>query len=149
MLLTRPLFAVLFFCAAMSAVSTTPATGQTADVPTADGNAIVAVIQSQLTALQADQAAKAFSFASPGIQSMFGTPDRFMQMVRSGYAAVYRPREVQFLDLVIDQGRLAQRVLFVGPDGVPVLAYYYMERQPDGSWRISGVTLRQSEDRTT
>ena len=80
---------------------------------------------------------------------MFGTPDRFMNMVRSGYAAVYRPREVQFLDLVIDQGRLAQRVLFVGPDGVPVLAYYYMERQPDGSWRISGVTLRKSADRTT
>lgn len=149
MLLPRPLFVALLLFAALSAVSITAAKGQTTDLPGADGNAIVAVIQKQLAALQADQAAKAFSFASPGIQSMFGTPDRFMQMVRSGYAAVYRPREVQFLDLVIDQGRLAQRVLFVGPDGVPVLAYYYMERQPDGSWRISGVTLRQSGDRTT
>ncbi len=145
----RTPFAILLLFAALTAVSTMPARGQANDPPGADGNAIVAVIQSQLAALQADQAAKAFSFASPGIQSMFGTPDRFMQMVRSGYAAVYRPREVQFLDLVIDQGELAQRVLFVGPDGVPVLAYYYMERQPDGSWRISGVTLRKSDDRTT
>lgn len=146
---SRTPFVILLLFAALSAVSTMPARGQASDLPGADGNAIVAVIQSQLAALQADQAAKAFSFASPGIQSMFGTPDRFMQMVRSGYAAVYRPREVQFLDLVIDQGELAQRVLFVGPDGVPVLAYYYMERQPDGSWRISGVTLRKSDDRTT
>ncbi len=82
-------------------------------------------------------------------RAMFGTPDRFMQMVRTGYGAVYRPREVQFLDLVVEQGELAQRVLFVGPDGVPVIAYYFMERQPDGSWRISGVTLRPSDDRTT
>lgn len=147
--LTRSSSAILLLSALLSALSIMPASGQSTELPKADGNAIVAVIQSQLSALQADQAAKAFSYASPGIQSMFGTPDRFMQMVRSGYRAVYRPREVQFLDLVIDQGRLAQRVLFVGPDGVPVLAYYFMERQPDGSWRISGVTLRHSDDRTT
>lgn len=149
MSLPRPFLAFLLLSAILSTALVMPASGQTTDLPEADGNAIVAVIQSQLSALQADQAVKAFSYASPGIQSMFGTPDRFMQMVRSGYPAVYRPREVRFLDLVIEQGRLAQRVLFVGPDGVPVLAYYYMERQPDGSWRISGVTLRQSDDRTT
>ena len=106
-------------------------------------------LQGQLNAFQSDQAAKAFSYASPGIQSMFQTPDRFMQMVRTGYSAVYRPQEVQFLDLVVEQGQLAQRVLFVGPDGVPVIAYYFMEQQPDGSWRISGVSLRRSDDRTT
>ena len=142
--LSRPLIPILLLLMTVVAM---PARGQ--EAPPADGNAIVSVIQSQLDAFKGDRAVEAFGYASPGIQAMFGTPDRFMQMVRTGYGAVYRPREVQFLDLVVEQGELAQRVLFVGPDGVPVIAYYFMERQPDGSWRISGVTLRPSNDRTT
>lgn len=144
--LSRPLFALLLLVFALPAA---PAFGQASPKVDAEGNQIVAVIQNQLNAFQADKAAEAFSYASPGIQSMFQTPDRFMQMVRAGYMAVYRPREVQFLDLVIDRGKLAQRVLFVGPDGVPVIAYYYMEKQADGSWRIGGVALRPSADKTT
>ena len=144
--LFRPLPAILVLIAALTGA---PAWSQNAQPSDAEGNAIVAVIQSQLDAFKGDRAAEAFGYASPGIQAMFQTPDRFMQMVRTGYGAVYRPREVQFLDLVVEGGQLAQRVLFVGPDGVPVIAYYSMERQPDGSWRISGVTLRPSDDRTT
>ncbi|NNG02916.1 MAG: DUF4864 domain-containing protein [Inquilinus sp.] len=119
------------------------------NAPKADKSGIVKVIQGQLAAFQADRAADAFSYASPGIQAMFGTPDRFMEMVRGGYMPVYRPREVQFLDLVVEGGRLAQRVLLVGPDGLPVVAWYFMEKQADGAWRIDGVELRGSEDRTT
>lgn len=142
----RPLIAVLLLAVALPAAA---ARSQPADGSDADGNAIVSVIRSQLDAFKADRAAEAFGYASPGIQSMFQTPDRFMQMVRSGYGPVYRPREVQFLDLMVERGELVQRVLFVGPDGVPVIAHYVMERQPDGSWRIAGVTLRPSDDRTT
>ncbi len=141
--LFRPFPAILVLIATLS---TAPAWSQPSE---ADGNAIVSVIQSQLEAFQGDRAVEAFGYASPGIQAMFQTPDRFMQMVRTGYGAVYRPREVQFLDLIVERGELAQRVLFVGPDGVPVIAHYYMERQPDGSWRISGVTLHPADDRTT
>ena len=35
----------------------------------------------------------------------------------------------------------AQRVLVVGPDGVPVIAVYPMQRMPDGSWLINGCFL--------
>ncbi len=146
MLLSRPLPTILLLIVALAAI---PASGQAPAPTDQDGNAIVAVIQSQLDAFQGDRAVEAFGYASPGIQAMFQTPDRFMQMVRSGYRAVYRPREVQFLDRIVERGALAQRVLFVGPDGVPVIAHYYMERQPDGSWRISGVTLHPTDDRTS
>ena len=144
--LLRPLSTLFVLVAVLAAP---PAWSQKGSSAAADGNAIVAVIQSQLDAFQGDRAVEAFGYASPGIQAMFQTPDRFMQMVRSGYGAVYRPREVQFLDLIVERGELAQRVLFVGPDGIAVIAHYYMERQPDGSWRISGVTLHPAEDRTT
>jgi hypothetical protein len=115
----------------------------------ADAAAIRGVIEAQLKAFQADDGAQAFSYASPAIQSIFKDPDTFMSMVRAGYQPVYRPREVEFRDLVPVQGRLTQRVLVVGPDGVPVVAQYVMERQPDGSWRIDGCTLERSAEQTT
>ena len=62
-------------------------------------------------------------------------------MVRDGYSAVYRPRQVEFLDLVEIGGEPVQRVYVVGPDGRALLALYTMERQADGSWRIAGRVL--------
>jgi Domain of unknown function (DUF4864) len=115
----------------------------------ADAAAIREVIEAQLKAFQADDGAQAFSYASPAIQSIFKDPDTFMSMVRAGYQPVYRPREVEFRDLVPVQGRLTQRVLVVGPDGVPVMAQYVMERQPDGSWRIDACVLERSAEQTT
>jgi hypothetical protein len=114
-----------------------------------DRTAIHDVVQRQLEAFQRDDGVAAFAFASPGIQAMFGTPENFLGMVRSGYAPVYRPREVEFQNLVDDGGRLTQRVLLVGPDGEVVVAHYYMERQGDGSWRISGCELMGSEQQSS
>jgi hypothetical protein len=114
----------------------------------ADKAAIVGVIQRQLDAFQGDRAAEAFGYASPGIQRMFGTADNFMTMVRQGYPQVYRPRSVDFRELVTTEGRIVQKVLFVGPDGVPVVADYIMQRQPDGSWRIDGCSLERGTDQS-
>ena len=130
----------------MSLTIALPATGTAQS--DAERNAIVQVIQGQLAAFQADNGALAFGFASPGIQRMFGTPERFMAMVRTGYAPVYRPRSAEFLDLNTSARGPVQEVLFIGPDGVPVIARYYMEQQPDGSWRINGVSLHQTDDTT-
>jgi hypothetical protein len=106
-------------------------------------------IESQLLAFQRDDGERAFSFASPGIRRKFANTGIFMAMVRNGYPAVYRPREVEFRDLRAEAGRLLQEVLFVGPDGRPVLAVYEMQQQPDGSWRIDGVTLARAADEMT
>jgi hypothetical protein len=115
-------------------------------VSEADRAAIRAIIGQQLQAFRRDDGAAAFAFASPAIQAMFRTPERFMAMVRTGYLPVYRPREVEFRDVVAFQGQPTQRVLLVGPDNVPVVAYYMMQRQPAGSWRINGCVLMGAED---
>ena len=120
-----------------------------ATVSDADRTSIRGVIESQLAAFQRDDGAEAFSYAAPGIQRKFGNPDIFMQMVRSGYAMVYRPQEVQILDLRINGNTIQQDVLFVGPDGKPVIAVYTMQQQEDGSWRIAGVYLRAVPQETT
>ena len=106
------------------------------------------VIQGQMDAFRRDDGQTAFSFASPDIRRMFQTPEIFMSMVRQGYAPVYRPREVEFREVVERDGKVVQRVYVVGPDGVPVIALYIMERQSNGSWKIGGCTLLKSDDVT-
>ena len=107
----------------------------------ADAAAIRAVVSGQIEALRHDDAAGAFSRASPGIQAMFGTPGHFLAMVRQGYAPVYRPRSVRFGALSEEDGALTQRVELVGADGDTATALYSMEHEADGSWRIAGCTL--------
>jgi hypothetical protein len=142
--MVRALFAILLMLA-LSTAGPSPAPAQ-ALPGEADQATIRGVIADQLAAFQRDDGPAAFAFASPFIQQKFGTPEIFMQMVRTGYQPVYRPREVQFRELVTEGGRLYQKVYIVGPDGQPVLALYEMQRQPDGSWRINGCILTKSPD---
>lgn len=106
-----------------------------------DRTAIRSVIERQLEAFQNDDAETAFSFATSGIQATFQTPGNFLRMVKIYYEAVYRPRSVVFDDLALVNGDLAQPVLVLDPNGVPMRALYLMENQPDGSWRINGCYL--------
>jgi len=55
------------------------------DIPSAQS-----IIRAQEQAFARDDAATAYGFASPAIQSFYRSPDGFMSMVRNGYAPVYR-----------------------------------------------------------
>ena len=118
---------------------------EVADLSAADRQAIQGVISGQLEAFQGDQDTRAFGYASPHIQSMFGNSAHFMAMVRQGYPPVYRPRGVEFGPLASEDGRIVQHVELVGPDGSGALALYTMERESDGTWRIDGCALTKSE----
>jgi hypothetical protein len=135
---------VLFLTGAQ-AFAQTPAT----DIGAADRGAIRSVIESQIAAFRRDDGAGAFAFASPTIKRMFGTPENFMDMVRGGYPQVYRPSSVGFGELMRAGDTLVQLVDIVGPDGLPVIAVYEMQRQPDGSWQINGCSLMRPPERTT
>ena len=111
--------------------------------------AIVKVIQGQLDAFRRDDGKAAFSYASPDIQAIFGTPENFMKMVRKGYAPVYRPKLVIFLDLVQIRGIIIQRVHLVGPGNRPWIAHYPMIQMPGGEWRTGGCFLQKVKGGTT
>ncbi len=98
-------------------------------------------IQSQMTAFMADDAATAYGFAAPSIQSYFGSPGRFMDMVRSGYLPVYRPSNVRFGKFAERDGQLLQEVRLTGPKGQDWVALYTLQAQDDGSLRITGCQL--------
>ena len=56
------------------------------------GNAIEAVIADQIAAFRTNDLERAFSHASPMIQSKFRTPEIFGQMVSRGYPMIWRPQ---------------------------------------------------------
>ncbi len=103
------------------------------------------VIQGQIDAFGANDVAKAFSFASPMIQGLFGTPQNFGTMVQNGYPMVWRPGDVRFSDLRDLGGRKVQSVLITDLRGVDYIADYEMIETPDG-WQINGVSIRKATD---
>jgi len=122
---------------------TTPAAAQ--ELGSGDRQAIQSVIERQVDAFRREDGTAAFGYATPDLQQQFGSAEIFMQMVRSGYQPVYRPRSFRFQELKTIDGVPTQLVHVVGPDGVAKLALYFMKLQPDGSWRISGCVLLDYE----
>jgi hypothetical protein len=98
-------------------------------------------IERQLNAFLADDAATAYSFAAPNITARFPTDAIFMDMVRQGYRPVYRPRSWSFGPTRENAGPIEQIVHLVDAEGVQWVARYTLERQPDGSWKITGCYL--------
>ena len=113
-----------------------------------EGAAIRSVIERQLEAFRRDDAAAAYAFAAPGIQRLFPSQDIFLQMVRQGYLPVYRPKSYSFEAMKDLGGGIAQSVRIVDEQGVAWLAFYTMEKQPDGSWLISGCSLVKAPDQS-
>lgn len=114
----------------------------------ADRSAIRGIVQDQIEAFKSDDAARAFSHAAPSLQRMFGSQERFMALVREGYKPVYRPRSYTFGEVKDGPDGPNLSVEIQDGDGVDWVALYTLERQPDGSWRISGCFLLKAPGQT-
>jgi hypothetical protein len=116
----------------------------------AEVNAAQQSIDAQLQALLRDDPATAYSYAAPNVKRIFPTVDAFMNMVTNGYPPVRRPKTYAFgKSQEMAAGQIAQQVLLVGPDGKDYEALYTLELQPDGTFRITGVSLRASNALST
>ena len=102
-------------------------------------------IQNQLNAFQADDFATAFTYASPNIKGIFGTPENFGAMVSEGYPMVHRPAAVKMLELREVAGNLWQRVMITDEAGKTHMLDYQMVETPEG-WQINGVQLLRAPD---
>ncbi len=111
------------------------------DITATDRLAIRRVIVRQLEAFRRDDPETAFSLASPDIQAQFRTVKTFIATVRKSFEPLYRPRSVLFRDLTWMSDCPTQRVTVMSRDGRLLMAYYLMERQSNGNWRIHGCEL--------
>ena len=117
-------------------------------VSSADARAIRKVIEAQLDAFRRDDAARAFSYATPGIRELFGSPETFMAMVKTSYPVVYRPSSVVFQAPAMEGSELVQLVRMTDADGHAWIARYPMLRDGKGPWRINGCQLARVPGQT-
>ncbi|MEK1933054.1 MAG: DUF4864 domain-containing protein [Pararhizobium sp.] len=101
------------------------------------------IIQDQIEAFLNDDAATAYSFASPQIKAKFPDKTIFFDMVKRGYAPVYRPGNFAFGRSKVAGDTIVQEVLISGPDGKDWTALYFLAKQPDGTYKINGVQMLQ------
>ena len=118
-----------------------------AEVSAADARGVKTAVQGQLAAFAADDARKAYSFAAPSIQAMFGSPDRFMAMVRAQYPMVHRAAAVSFFQPQAEGDAVVQRVQVTDAAGRAWVATYLVQRQKDKSWRIGGCVVAPAQPR--
>ncbi|WP_128514944.1 DUF4864 domain-containing protein [Tabrizicola thermarum] len=102
-------------------------------------------IRSQIDAFLADDFARAFTYASPTIKGIFGTPENFGAMVKNGYPMVYRPAEVEMGALRDIAGNLWQRVRVVDQAGAAWYLDYMMVETAEG-WQINAVQVLPAPD---
>jgi hypothetical protein len=126
-----------------------PASG--AGVSEVDAQAVRDVIEAQLEAFAADDAARAFSYASPAIRRQFGGADAFLAMVRQGYPMVIRPaaRSYSRPEAESDPQALQQTVLLRDAQGQTWRALYQLQRQTDRTWRIDGCRIVPDDGRSS
>ncbi len=106
----------------------------------ADKPVITDTIQSQFDALAKDDFAQAFTYASPLIQQLFGSPQNFGKMVTQSYPMVHRAEDVRFLDLRSIGGSLYQKVQVRDAKG-EIFIFDYQMIQNENGWKINGVQL--------
>lgn len=109
-----------------------------------DVTAAQSMIRAQDEAISRDDAAAAYSYAAPVIKQAFTQPEIFMSMVRQGYAPLYRPKSFEFGRGQALDGGAAQLVYITDTDGVAWEALYTLERQQDGSLKITGCSLKKA-----
>lgn len=110
-----------------------------------DAAAIEDVIGNQLQAFNDRDVDEAFTYASPMIKGLFGTPQNFGMMVQNGYPMVWTNSNVEFLDLREVGGRLFQRVLIRDAGGMRHILEYQMIETGEG-WQINGVSILPAPD---
>lgn len=102
------------------------------------------VISGQIAAFAEDDFTTALEFASPRLQRVFGTGERFGDMVRAGFPMVYRPDQVTFLSNDQDGPVRHQIVMIRDLSGRIHFLDYEMGRDETG-WHIRGVMIIDGE----
>jgi hypothetical protein len=115
----------------------------------AEWDAIRKTISEQLAALRAGDAARAYTFAAPGIRERFQDAPTFMRMVQDSYAPLLDARYTEFLEGAVIDGRTIQPLRLVLADDSALVALYEMQRDETGRWRIAGCALAPSTVRST
>lgn len=120
------------------------AQGQERSLSAQDKTMIQHVIASQIKAFERDEGIIAFSYAAPAVRRHFGSPQTFMEMVRTDYEMLFHNRSTAFLAAAVIEGKVIQPLRIITIDGDVMVALFTMELQADRQWRVSGCELAEA-----
>ena len=126
-----------------------PAAAGAAALAEADARAVRSVIEAQLDAFAADDAERAFSYASTALRTQFGDAATFMAMVRAGYPMVLRPEFVAFFQPQSTDGVVWQTLRLRDRAGHLWLATYQLAQQAGAGWRIQGCVVTEDAGKSS
>jgi hypothetical protein len=118
-----------------------PGAARAALLARGDALAVRRVVEDQLGAFAADDAERAFSYASTSIRDQFGDAATFLAMVQANYPMVVRPVTTTFFQAVSDAGTVLQTVQLSDRAGRRWLATYQLAQQAGAGWRILGCVV--------
>ena len=107
------------------------------------------IINGQFQAFRDRDHETAFSFASPSLQKIFGSTQRFIGMVKNGYSAIYDAQNWSFGRSRLEGDTIYQEVLVSGPDGRQWAALYQLNKEADGNWKIGSVRILPARTQST
>jgi len=99
------------------------------------------VISNQISAFVEGDSDRAFSYTSRSIRRIFGTPGKFIAMVKKGYLPLYKPSNFRFGKSIISNGNLYQQVITTDNKGKMWEALYALIQQSNGEWKITKVII--------
>jgi hypothetical protein len=102
-----------------------------------------AVISGQIAAMMSADADKAYSYASPGIQSLYPDKNTFLAMVQKNYEPVFHAGTYAFgRSKLVGGGEVVlQEVMIGAKQGTDWTAIYEMRLMDDGSYKVNGVRM--------
>jgi Domain of unknown function (DUF4864) len=104
-----------------------------------------AVVQSQIDAFRRGDAKGAYALTSSAIKDSVPNAGSFLEIVRSQYAALLRPRKVEFGPLIILGDEAAQNLSLIDDQGGVWAVVYVLTRQPNGAWAIDDYLMVNSD----
>jgi len=119
------------------------------EITPTDAVAIHTAVRSQLDALSKDDAASAFELTSTTKRMQIGTPDNFLRMIKEDYDPIYRNLGVIFSAPQVIDGDAIQVVRVTDSDSRVWVAIFWMQQEPDSSWKIDGCQLLQTTSVST
>jgi hypothetical protein len=106
-----------------------------------DEDDVQQTVQSQLQALAAQDAGKAFDLTDPSLRTRFVSAQQFLDTVRDNYPMVLHPASVLYLKPESHGSTALQKVRITDERGSNWVLTWLLNRQGGGQWRISGCTV--------
>lgn len=99
------------------------------------------IVAKQIEAVRQDDAKAAFAAITPKLKQQFVNGQSYLRVIRAQFPALGDARLVSFGELRETSFGFAQMVRLSNARGEPWLAFFLMDRDKAGAWRIGNVVM--------